>query len=422
MAPLTLIFGGSLIAATHVGIRGFVIDDLVRDVAVFCSFLAVLDVLRRSRPAMLRWVLGAAMVAVTVLTVTLILDNSLRARATYVNPNIPAHLLACAVVLFAVIPRSRWVRVVMVSVGLIGLYRTGSFGATLQLLVAGSYLLFTWVCTQTRTRERLRVAFFGTVIVLALSAAFGINSYLNRPGAKQESGLSAARLDRSGSTRFKVWEDAIDNFTAHPLGTGPGSSRDLSLLALATETHNEPLSYLSERGIIGFAGLALLWVTVWRFTRRGGLARALFCGYLAASLFRETMHYRHWWLFLPLAMVFDEQRAGPPRHHRAPEPTSSSGPDHERAADAGDHWRACSRRRARSAATPCPASPGRAWAMAPRRSGRSWSSRCWPATCPPTTSVSSAPRSSSSASASSSRSPSSALPSCSDPSSSGAIA
>ena len=53
----------------------------------------------------------------------------------------------------------------------------------------------------------------------------------------------------------------------------------------------------------------MLWVTVWRFTRRGGLARALFCGYLAASLFRETMHYRHWWLFLPLAMVFDEQRA-----------------------------------------------------------------------------------------------------------------
>ncbi len=309
VVPLTLIFGGSLIAATHVGIRGFVIDDLVRDVAVFCSFLAVLDVLRRSRPEVLRWVLGAAMVAVTVLTVTLILDNSLRARATFVNPNIPAHLLACAVVLFAVIPRSRWLRVVMVSVGLIGLYRTGSFGATLQLIVAGSYLLFRWVCMQTRTRERLRVAFFGTVIVLALSAAFGINSYLNRPGAKQESGLSAARLDRSGSTRFKVWEDAIDNFTAHPLGTGPGSSRDLSLLALATETHNEPLSYLSERGIIGFAGLALLWVTVWRFTRRGGVARALFCGYLAASLFRETMHYRHWWLFLPLAMVFDEQRA-----------------------------------------------------------------------------------------------------------------
>ena len=309
VVPLTLIFGGSLIAATHVGIRGFVIDDLTRDVGVFCSFLAVLDILRRSRPEVLRWVLGAAMVAVTLLTVSLLLDNTLRGRASFPNPNIPAHLLSCAVLLFAVMPRSRRVRVVMVAVALVGLYRTGSFGATLQLLVAGGYLLITWVCGHTRTRERLRVAFFGTLIVITLATIFGVNSYINRPAAKQESGLSAARLDRSGSTRFKVWEDAFTNFADHPLGTGPGSSRGLSLLELATETHNEPLSYLSERGAIAFAGLMLLWVTVWRFTRQGGLARALFCGYLVASCFRETMHYRHWWIFLPIAMVFDERRA-----------------------------------------------------------------------------------------------------------------
>jgi hypothetical protein len=309
VAPLTLIFGGSLIAATHVGLRGFVIDDLVRDVGVFCSFLAVLDLLRRSRPEVLRWVLGAAMVAVTILTASLLIDNTLRARASFPNPNIPAHLLSCAVLIFAVMTRSKVLRAVMVTVALVGLYRTGSFGATLQLLVAGGYLLITWVCAHTRTRERLRVAFFATLIVVTLATAFGVNSYLNQPAAKQESGLSAARLDRSGSTRFKVWEDAFQNFTAHPLGTGPGSSRGLSLLALATETHNEPLSYLSERGVIAFTGLLLLWVTVWRFTRRGGLARALLCGYLVASCFRETMHYRHWWIFLPLAMVFDEQRA-----------------------------------------------------------------------------------------------------------------
>jgi hypothetical protein len=309
VAPLTLIFGGSLIAATHVGIRGFVIDDLTRDVGVFCSFLAVLDILRRSRPQVLRWVLGAVMVAVTLLTVSLLLDNTLRGRASFPNPNIPAHLLSCAVLLFAVMPRSRRVRVVMVAVALVGLYRTGSFGATLQLLVAGGYLLITWVCAHTRTRERLRVAIFGTLIVVTLATVFGVNSYINRPAAKQDSGLSAARLDRSGSTRFKVWEDAFTNFADHPLGTGPGSSRGLSLLELATETHNEPLSYLSERGAIAFAGLMLLWVTVWRFTRQGGLARALFCGYLVASCFRETMHYRHWWIFLPIAMVFDERRA-----------------------------------------------------------------------------------------------------------------
>jgi hypothetical protein len=55
--PLSLIFGGALIAATYVGIRGFVIDDLIRDAGAFASFLAALDMFRRSRVEVLRWAL-----------------------------------------------------------------------------------------------------------------------------------------------------------------------------------------------------------------------------------------------------------------------------------------------------------------------------------------------------------------------------
>jgi O-Antigen ligase len=307
VAPVSLILGGSLIAAIHVGVRGFVLDDLVRDLGAFCSFLAALDIFRRSRDAVLRWAVDAVMVAATMLTVTLLLDPTLRAHATFPNPNVPGHLLACALLLFAFAPMSRRLRVLIIAVSLVGLYRTGSFGASLQIGVSFGYLLITRVLARTRTRERARVTFFALLGLVALAATFGIASYLNSPRAKQESGLSSARLDRSSSTRFDVWHDAFNNFRHHPFGSGPGSSRALHLLTKATETHNEPLSYLSERGIIAFAGLLLLWITVWRITRRGGIARAMLCGYLVASIFRETLHYRHWWLFLALAMVLDER-------------------------------------------------------------------------------------------------------------------
>ena len=46
---------------------------------------------------------------------------------------------------------------------------------------------------------------------------------------------------------------------------------------------------------------------------RGSQARAMVLAYIFGSFFRETWHYRHFWLFLPLALVVAEQarRANP---------------------------------------------------------------------------------------------------------------
>lgn len=314
VVPLSLLFGGSLIASAYVGLRFFIVDDLVRDLGAFLSFLAVLDLLRRSGERVRLWTVRATIVSVVTATVTLVLDPALRGRGTFPNPNLPAHLLACALLFFAFARLDRRLRLVVVVVAAVGLYRTGSFGSALQLGAGFGYMLITWVLARTHGRERARLVFFAGLSLAVVATILSIASYLGRPEAKEESGLSSARLDRSSDTRFETWEDTFANFTEQPFGTGPGSSRGLELLekhtGLPTEAHNEPLSYLAERGFIGFAGLVLLWTTLWRLTRPRGIARALLCGYLLASVFRETLHYRHWWLFLPLAMVMDEQHLG----------------------------------------------------------------------------------------------------------------
>lgn len=312
--PVSLIFAGSILASAYVGLQGFVVGDLVRDLGAFCGFLAAIDIFRRGGPAVVKWTLRAVCAAVVVLVLWLVLfDSTLRGRASFPNPNVPAHFLACAVILFALVDMPRAARVIMVCVSLVGIYRTGSFGASLQIGAALSYVGVTRVISRTRNRERTRAAFFAGVALCAVAVAVAVSAYLGRAAANDESGLSSKRLTRSSSTRFSVWGEALSNWRQHPFGTGPGSSRALRLLASATEPHNEPLAYLSERGPIALVGLMLLWFAIWKMGSPQGITRALLCGYLVASVFRETLHYRHWWLLLAFAVVVDHSGVGSTR-------------------------------------------------------------------------------------------------------------
>ena len=110
-----------------------------------------------------------------------------------------------------------------------------------------------------------------------------------------------------------MWVEAIGKFPDAPWGVGPGSVRGLDLNAHETELHNEPLAFLVERGVIGLFGLLLMWFAMLRLCPRGTQARAMVLAYIFGSFFRETSHYRHFWVFLALALVSAEQarRANP---------------------------------------------------------------------------------------------------------------
>ena len=104
-----------------------------------------------------------------------------------------------------------------------------------------------------------------------------------------------------------MWDEAIGKVPDAPWGVGPGSVRGLDLNAHETELHNEPLAYLVERGVIGLFGLFLMWFAMLRLCPRGTQARAMVLAYIFGSFFRETAHYRHFWVFLALALVRAEQ-------------------------------------------------------------------------------------------------------------------
>ena len=79
--------------------------------------------------------------------------------------------------------------------------------------------------------------------------------------------------------------------------------------------------YTVERGVIGLFGLLLLWYALLRMSPAGSSARALVLAFIFGEIFRETMHYRHLWMFFAIALVSAELE-----RRREPEALCVDGP------------------------------------------------------------------------------------------------
>ena len=124
---------------------------------------------------------------------------------------------------------------------------------------------------------------------------------------KPQTGFNSGRFNRSGGLRFSMWEEAIERLPETPWGAGPGSVRALHLNSQGPDISNEALQYVVERGVIGLFGLLLLWWASSGSRRAVTAARAIVIAYMFGEIFRETLHYRHLWIFLAIALVAAEQ-------------------------------------------------------------------------------------------------------------------
>ncbi len=310
--PILLVLTGSLIGALDVGLAEWVVYDLIRDLGAAAALLAVLQVFDRAPASWFRFPAGALVAVVVIVAGHLVFlsDERLRARATFPNPNVAGHFMATCFMALLVLPVPRRFRIAGLTAAGVGLIASGSFGAMLQLSI-GLVVVAFGAAQQVRaaTRQLLALAFIAVIGLLGLAVVSGEQLLPERGDA---TGYNAAHLERTTSGRLELWGAAIDQVIVTPWGIGPGSSRNLEVLregADATETHSEPLAFLSERGALGLLGLLALWATLWRFAVPRGVGRAMIVGLVVASLFRETSHYRHLWILLALVVTYERALA-----------------------------------------------------------------------------------------------------------------
>jgi hypothetical protein len=310
--PILLILLGSIIGSLYAGLHGWIINGLIRDAAAVLTLLAAVDVLRRGGDRAVRLCYGAVGIAIVLAAAQLASSggNELRASGTFPNPNVAGNLLALGLVCWSGAP-FRWsIKISVIGIALVGVLAAGSFGSMIQLWIGFGYLAVSHV---DQAKDLVRGRRLLAVIPLVLVALLGYFAFTNTRGGQAQTGFNSSRFDRSGGLRFSMWGEAIDRLPETPWGAGPGSVRALTLNSQGPDISNEAIQYLVERGVIGLAGLLLLWFALLRMSPAGSAARALILAYIFGEMFRETLHYRHLGIFFAIALVaaeLDRRRAG----------------------------------------------------------------------------------------------------------------
>jgi hypothetical protein len=314
--PIVLILVGSLIASLHSGLHGFVVNALFRDAAAILTFLAAVDILRRGGERAVRLCYGAVGVAIVLAAIQLATSggNELRASGTFPNPNVAGNLLALGLICWSGAPFRPSTKLAVFAVAFLGVLSAGSFGSMIQLGIGFGYLAVTHL---DQAKNLVRGRRLLAVFPLLLVALVGFLVFSQSRGGQPNTGFNSARFDRSSGVRFQLWEEAVVRLPETPWGGGPGSVRGLQLNSQGPDISNEPLQYAVERGLIGLFGLLLLWYALLTLSPAGTAARAMVIAYIFGEIFRETLHYRHLWVFLAIALVSAEQerrrRAQPER-------------------------------------------------------------------------------------------------------------
>ena len=306
---LWLIILGSLLGLSGVGMASWGVSDLAIGLFAMITFFCywhLIHLHHLERYAVWGTVAGLAITLITVVT-----DGNLRNAGLFSQPNYPGHYAVLAAMILVYASRHWWAKALAIVAMIVVIQETGSFGAIVMVAVILAVLGWRLVTRHSAILAALlvAVALFG-VFVVGSFVSTG-SSGLNTQVPNVSGSINSTRFAKSKGSRFQLWSDDLRAWGQEPLGLGPAGilHRQVSILfGVPLEVHNDLLSYLVERGVVGVVGFIGFWATMWRLARRRGLARLMLITILVAGVFRETMHYRHVWLLLAVAYVLDSRR------------------------------------------------------------------------------------------------------------------
>jgi O-antigen ligase len=276
-------------------------------------------------------------------------DPQRAAGASRNNPNLAGSYMVTSffVLLASPWPRTRPLRLLAAGWLLWALFVTGSLGALLGF-VAGSVAWALGIYLRGGRTVREVQGLAGVALVLGALGLAGLvmaagvprlgMADVNTVSEQAKGGVLDDSVGRAGKTftgRLALWSEAVIRTGPRAIvGVGPGEAKSelqISNGSLNPETgtltthsmHSDFLGFLIERGILGEAGLLLLYAAllrrVWRVLvvgrhRRIGVA-ALGVAVVANgahSFFHETFHFRHTIVLFGLLWVAAELKASTP--------------------------------------------------------------------------------------------------------------
>jgi hypothetical protein len=305
MPWLWLILLGSLLGLSGVGMAAWGVTDLAVSYFAFLTFFAFWHLVYVEN--LERYAIWGTVAGVIITVISVLRGGQYRSRGLFAQPNYPGHYLvmACIVLIYAC--KHWWAKALAIVALLIGINETGSFGAIAMVLAMVAVIAWRSMARHT------------AVMIIGLLLLIGGTAFYFSPSSGTvtsgnfhfSKSLNSQRFQKSSSSRGEIWSAALAAWRAEPLGVGPAGvlNRHISVYGgTALEVHADALSFLVERGVVGLVGYIGLWVVLWRLAKKGGFARLMIIAILVAGIFRETMHYRHMWLLLALAYVFDQRR------------------------------------------------------------------------------------------------------------------
>ena len=228
-----------------------------------------------------------------------------RTRGTFKDPNVYAPFLTVALLLVVnQVVTGRWR--LLAALPLLALFsleilaafsRGGYVNLAVCLLVFFALLII--LGRKTQLRRFMGLASVALIVIVPVLVYFlqstGLDEFLTR----------RLRFQQYDTERFAIQELALLTLGDSPFGIGPGQTTVVFPLA----THNLYLRVSIENGLIALLGFflflaATLWVSLLGALRRGPFqdlqlsCLAILVGILVNSLVIDSLHWRHFFLFL----------------------------------------------------------------------------------------------------------------------------